>query len=63
MIPTDQAREPRKHQRGTNVRQRREQVSVRLTTEEYAAVRKVADRDGKSPASVLRHAFFAQASG
>jgi hypothetical protein len=63
MTPTDEPRAPRKHQRGTNVRQRQAQVSVRLTADEYAAVRKVADRDGQSPASVLRQAFLRQASG
>ena len=61
MNSTDQPPTPRKHQRGTNVRQRQSQVSVRLTAAEFAAVRKVADRDGRSPASVLRQAFFDQA--
>jgi len=60
MTPTDQPRAPRKHQRGTNVRQRQAQVSVRLTVEEYAAVRAAADHDGRSPAAVLRQAFFSQ---
>ena len=62
MTPTDEPRAPRKHQRGTNVRQRQSQVSVRLTAEEYAAVRKAGERDGQSPASVLRQAFFSQVS-
>ncbi len=48
----------RKHQRGTNVRQRQAQISVRLTHEEYAAVRAAADQASQSPASVLRQAFF-----
>src|SRR5713101_6052623 len=57
-IPGAVQRVPRKHRRGTNVRQRQAQVSVRLTPQEYAAVKAAADRDRRSPASVLREAFF-----
>jgi hypothetical protein len=47
-----------KRRRGTNVRQRQAQVSVRLTAEEYAAVKAAADEQRRSPAFVLRTAFF-----
>jgi hypothetical protein len=61
MPAADQQPPPRKHQRGTNVRQRQAQVSVRLTRQEYAAVKAAAERDDLSPASVLRQAFFGDA--
>ncbi len=58
MPATEQSPAAAKHQRGTNVRQRQAQVGVRLTAQEYAAVKAAADRDGSSTASVLRNAFF-----
>ena len=35
--------------------------SVRLTAQEYAAVKAAAERERQSPASVLRRAFFQEA--
>lgn len=58
MPATDQQPASRKHRPGTNVRQRQAQVSVRLTAQEYAAVKAAAERERQSPAAVLRRAFF-----
>jgi Ribbon-helix-helix protein, copG family len=44
--------------RGTDVRKRRHQVGVRLLPEEAEKLRKRAERDGVSPAEVLRRAFL-----
>jgi hypothetical protein len=65
MSATGQQSASRKHKPGTNVRQRQAQVSVRLTPQEYAAVKAAADQQRRSPASVLREAFFgaAEATG
>lgn len=51
---------PPRTRTGTNVRQRQAQVSVRLTEQEYAAVKEAAERADASPAYVLRRAFFAR---
>jgi hypothetical protein len=45
--------------RGTEVRQRRHQVGVRLLPEELEKLRELAERDGVSPAEVLRKSFLA----
>jgi hypothetical protein len=45
--------------RGTEVRQRRHQVGVRLLPEELGKLRELAERDGVSPAEVLRKSFLA----
>jgi hypothetical protein len=58
MPATDQQPASRKHQTGTNVRRRQAQISVRLTLQEYAAVKAAADQQQRSPAFVLREAFF-----
>jgi hypothetical protein len=58
MLMTDHPHKPPRSRRGTNVRQRQAQVSVRLTEQEYAAVKEAADRADVSPANVLRRAFF-----
>jgi hypothetical protein len=59
MTATSQQPISRKPRRGTNVRLRQAQVSVRLTADEYAAVKATADQRQRSPAAVLRDAFFA----
>jgi hypothetical protein len=43
---------------GSSVRQRQAQVGVRLTDEEYAALKAAADNCGLTPATVLRLAFM-----
>jgi hypothetical protein len=43
---------------GSAVRQRQAQVGVRLTDEEYAALKAVAHDRGLTPATLLRLAFF-----
>jgi hypothetical protein len=43
---------------GTDVRQRAAQVGVRLLPEEMAQLKAAADRDGVSPAEILRRAFL-----
>jgi hypothetical protein len=48
----------RNSRRGTDVRKRRHQVGVRLLPEEAEKLRKRAERDGVSPAEVLRRAFL-----
>lgn len=58
MPVTDQQISRRKHRQGTNVRKRDALVGVRLTAEEYAAIKATADREQRSPGSVLREAFF-----
>jgi hypothetical protein len=60
MPATDQQRTARKYRTGTNVRHRQQQISVRLTAQEYAAVKAAADREGRTPAAMLRHAFFCE---
>jgi hypothetical protein len=58
MPATDQQARTRKHRQGTNVRRRDSLVGVRLTAEEYAAVKAAAEQEQRSPGSVLREAFF-----
>ena len=58
MTATSQQPTSRRPRTGTNVRLRQAQVSVRLTADEYAAVKARADQQQRSPASVLREAFF-----
>jgi hypothetical protein len=58
MPATDQQASMRKHRQGTNVRRREALVGVRLTAEEYAAVKAAAEEQQRSPGSVLRAAFF-----
>ncbi len=58
MPATDQQTGRRKHRQGTNVRRRDALVGVRLTAEEYAMIKAAADRQQRSPGSVLREAFF-----
>jgi hypothetical protein len=58
MDATDQQPVARKHRQGTNVRKREALVGVRLTAEEYAAIKTAANRQQRSPGSVLRAAFF-----
>jgi hypothetical protein len=58
MPTTDQQPISRKHRQGTDVRRRDALVGVRLTTEEYEAIRAAADQQQRSPASLLREAFF-----
>jgi hypothetical protein len=60
MPATDQQRTARKHRTGTNVRHRQQQISVRLTAQEYAEIKAAADREGRTPAGMLRHAFFCE---
>jgi len=48
----------RKRRTGTNVRLRQAQISVRLTADEYAAIKAEADEQQRSPAAVLREAYF-----
>lgn len=59
MPATSQQPVSRRPRKGTNVRLRQAQVSVRLTADEYAAIKATADREQRSPAAVLRDAFFA----
>jgi hypothetical protein len=49
---------PGRTRSGSGVRQRQAQVGVRLTGEEYAALKAAADHLGQSPATVLRLAFI-----
>lgn len=58
MPATDTQARRRKPRQGTDVRRRDALVGVRLTAEEYAAVKAAAERDQRSPGSVLREAFF-----
>lgn len=51
----------KRNRRGTEVRQRRHQVGVRLLPEELKKLRELAERDGVSPAEVLRKSFLATA--
>lgn len=48
--------------RGTDVRKRQHQVGVRLLPEELAKLREAAEREGTSPAEVLRRAFLSAAT-
>jgi len=48
--------------RGTDVRQRQHQVGVRLLPEEFERLRQLAEREGVSPAEVLRKALLRAAS-
>ena len=47
--------------RGTDVRRRQHQVGVRLLPEELEQLRVRAEREGVSPAEVLRRSFLATA--
>ena len=59
MQVTDRQAITRKDRRqGTNVRKRQALVGVRLTSEEYATIKATAERQQRSPGSVLRDAFF-----
>jgi hypothetical protein len=58
MLATEHQASRRKRRQGTNVRRRDALVGVRLTAEEYAAVKATAEREQRSPGSVLREAFF-----
>lgn len=58
MTPPSQQPTQCKHRPGTNVRLRQAQVSVRLTPAEYAAIKAEADQRQRSPAAVLREAYF-----
>lgn len=50
----------RKHsRRGSDVRQRRHQVGVRLLPEERDYLLERAEREGVSPAEILRRSFLA----
>lgn len=51
----------KRHRRGTDVRKRRHQVGVRLLPEELEKLLQLAERDGVSPAEVLRRSFLATA--
>lgn len=58
MPATDQQTGRRKHRQGTDVRRRDALVGVRLTADEYAKIKAAAEREQRSPGSVLREAFF-----
>lgn len=49
----------RPSRRGTDVRRRRYQVGVRLLPEEMDKLKEQAEREGVSPAALLRRSFLA----
>jgi hypothetical protein len=55
-------RQPAKHRTGTDVRQRQAQVAVRLSPNEFATLKAVAERNGQTLASALREGFLRQAN-
>jgi predicted DNA binding CopG/RHH family protein len=58
-MQNDGSQERRGTRTGTEVRRRDALVGVRLTQREMAVIKEAAAREGTSPASVLREAFFA----
>lgn len=61
MTATSERSAHRKPRRGTNVRHRQAQVGVRLSADELAELRAMADREGLTLPAALRAAFLRQA--